>query len=667
MEKLRQTMERLRSELRYHNYRYYVLDQPSISDQEYDQLLHKLIELETKYPELITADSPSQRVGHEPSAGFSTVTHAEPLLSLSNAFTREDLLAFLARVKRQSPLPVSYVCELKIDGLAVSLDFEDGVFVRGATRGDGEEGEDITANIRTIRSLPLRLNKKASINVRGEVYIDQEDFKNLNQKRAEKGESLFANARNAAAGSLRQLDPKITATRPLQIFIYAIGGGASGEYATQGDALEYIQELGLRTNSHYQVCRQEEEVLEFIEKWEEKRSELPYEIDGVVVKVNELGTQLALGATSRSPRWAIAYKFPAEQVVTKVLSIEIQVGRTGALTPLAVLEPVFVAGSKVSRATLHNEDIIKERDIRLGDYVVLQKAGDVIPEIVRSLPERRDGSETPFQMPSSCPSCGSKVVRLQGEAVTRCVNGQCPAQLVERLVHFASKGALDIEGLGPANVAQLVAAELVQNPADFYSLEKKDLLGLDRFGTRSAENLLGAISRSKEQPLSRVIFALGIRFVGAEVAREIAKYAGSMDNLIKMSAAELLEIPSVGEKIARSVSDYFQDPENRKLIKALKRAGLEMSGGPSPHPARILAGLTFVITGRLSRFTREEAQELLRAWGANVTANVSRRTGYLVAGEGGGSKLDRALELGIPVLSEDEFQEFLQERGVKLD
>ncbi|MGI6651777.1 MAG: NAD-dependent DNA ligase LigA, partial [Limnochordia bacterium] len=474
-----------------------------------------------------------------------------------------------------------------------------------------------------------------------------------------------------AAGSLRQLDPRVTAGRPLDIFLFGVGTHTAPQIETQGEALAYLSRLGLRTNPHAKICRDISEVLDFIRQWQEKsrRDSLHYDIDGVVVKVNELAAQRALGTTARSPRWAMAYKFPAEQVITKVVNIDVQVGRTGALTPLAELEPVFVAGSTVSRATLHNEDIVRERDIRIGDYVVLQKAGDVIPEIVRSLPERRDGSEVPFQMPAECPACGSKVVREPGEAVTRCVNGRCPAQRIEKLIHFASKGAMDIEGLGPASVIQLVEAGLVTSPVDFYRLKKEDLLQLDRFGEKSADNLLAAIEQSKEQPFSRVLFGLGIRLVGAEAAREVAAAAKDFASLMAFSKEELLQIPGVGEKIAQSILDYFADPENRELVAGLLAEGLLASedSDSASEQGEVLAGLTFVVTGRLEGFTRSAIEDLLRSLGANVTSGVSRQTSYLVAGPGAGSKLAKANELGIPVLTEAELLELLEGRGVSVD
>jgi len=664
MEQVQKRMAELRSQLHYHNYRYYVLDDPEITDQEYDALLRELMALEEQYPELITPDSPTQRVGHAPLEQFAAVRHTQPMLSLANAFDGEELAAFVDRIQRQVGREVEFVCELKIDGLAVSLDYENGMFVRGATRGDGYEGEDITLNLRTVRSIPLRLNQPVTVNVRGEVYMPRADFQRLNAERAAAGESLFANPRNAAAGSLRQLDPTITAGRRLDAFLYALNMAAGP--ATHSAALDLLRELGFRTNPHSRVCRGLGEIEAYVESWTAKRHELPYDIDGIVIKVNEFDLQRELGSTARSPRWAVAYKFPAEQVITKVRNIIVQVGRTGVLTPLAELEPVTVAGSTVSRATLHNEDIVRERDIRIGDYVVLQKAGDVIPEIVQSLPERRAGSEVVFKMPEQCPSCGEQVVREPGEAAVRCVNNQCPAQRLERLTHFASKGAMDIAGLGPAIVAQLVEAGLVHTPADFYRLKKEDLLQLERFGDKSAENLLAAIAESKKQPLARVLYGLGIRFVGEEVAREVAQAAGSLPRLMELSREELMAIPAVGEKIAQSIASFFAVPENRALVQELMDLGLAPVQ-EQPNQEQVLAGLTFVVTGRLEGFTRTEIEEFLRSLGAAVSSSVSRRTDYLVAGPGGGSKLDKAAQLGVPVLSEQELLDFLAERGVELD
>ncbi|NLM39062.1 MAG: NAD-dependent DNA ligase LigA [Firmicutes bacterium] len=666
MEHVRKRVEQLRSELHYHNYRYYVLDDPVITDQEYDALMRELMELEELYPELIVPDSPTQRVGHAPADQFATVRHAQPMLSLSNAFDEDEVSAFVDRVRRQAGQDLEFVCELKIDGLAVSLDYENGVFVRGTTRGDGQEGEDISANLRTVRSIPLRLNEPVTLNVRGEVYMPRADFERLNAEREAAGESLFANPRNAAAGSLRQLDPKVTASRNLDGFFYALvmNGGPNTHY----EALQYLRELGLKTNPHIKLCRSLDEIQAFIEHWTSRRSELPYEIDGIVIKVNDLAVQNELGTTARSPRWAIAYKFPAEQVITKVVAIEVQVGRTGTLTPLAHLEPVQVAGSTVSRATLHNADIVAQRDVRVGDYVVVQKAGDVIPEIVRSLPERRTGVEVPFEMPTECPACGAPVVRVPGEAATRCVNQACPAQRTEGLIHFASRGAMDIEGLGPAVIEQLLNAGLVKTPADLYRLTKEQLLELERFGDKSASNLLEAIDASKGRPLSRLIFALGIRHVGAEVARELAQHFGSIHKLAEAGIDELTAVPAVGEKIAQSVVEYFSNPANQRLIQELGELGVSLEDVPAKTGQNAaLDGLTFVVTGKLERFSREEIQERLRDLGANVTSSVSRKTDYLVAGEKAGSKLERAQSLGIPVLSEEDLLDFLRDRGVEID
>lgn len=666
MEHVRKRVEQLRSELHYHNYRYYVLDDPVITDQEYDALMRELMELEEQYPELVVPDSPTQRVGHAPAEQFATVRHAQPMRSLGNAFDGEEVAAFVQRVQRQAGRELEFVCELKIDGLAVSLDYENGVFVRGATRGDGQEGEDITSNLRTVRSIPLRLNEPVSLNVRGEVYMPRTDFERLNEERAAAGEATFANPRNAAAGSLRQLDPKVTASRNLDGFFYSLimDGGPSTHY----EAVQYLRKLGFKTNPHIKLCRSLDEIEAFIEHWTARRGELPYEIDGIVIKVNDLAVQNELGATARSPRWAVAYKFPAEQVITKVVAIEVQVGRTGTLTPLAHLEPVQVAGSTVSRATLHNADIVAQRDVRVGDYVVVQKAGDVIPEIVRSLPERRTGSEVPFEMPTHCPACGTPVVRVPGEAATRCVNQGCPAQRTEGLIHFASRGAMDIEGLGPAVIEQLIEADLVKTPADLYRLEKEQLLELERFGEKSAQNLLQAIEASKSRPLNRLIFALGIRHVGAEVARELAQHFGSIHKLAAAGLDELTAVPAVGEKIAQSVVDYFSNPENQRLIQDLGEVGVSLEDVPAEaNQNTVLDGLTFVVTGKLERFSRSEIQEMLHTLGANVTSSVSRNTDYLVAGEKAGSKLERAQSLGVPVLSEDDLFDFLRDRGVEID
>ena len=652
----------LREQLNYHNYRYYVLDDPVISDHEYDQLMRELIELEARYPETVTPDSPTQRVGHAVVGGFAQVEHRTPLLSLSNAFNQKELEDFAKRVERWAGAPVDYVCELKFDGLAVSLTYENGIFVRGATRGDGQVGEDITQNLRTIRSIPLRLREPVSLEVRGEVYMPKEAYELLNKERAEKGEALFANPRNAAAGSVRQLDPKVTASRKLDIYVYSIGTVDHELLTTHIDSIKWLKELGFKVSPYIQHCENIDQVWTFIETWTEKRGSLPFDIDGIVVKVNSLAVQEKLGATAKSPRWAVAYKFPAEQAVAQVLDIEVNVGRTGAVTPLAILTPTLVAGSTVSRAALHNEDYVKNKDIRIGDYVVIQKAGDVIPEIVRSLPERRTGQEKIFMMPQVCPACGEQLQRQAGEAAVRCVNFECPAQSYERLIHYASRNAMNIEGLGPAVIQQLIDAGLVEDPADLYQLRYEQLIELERFGHKSAENLLAAIEASKTRPLANLVFALGIRFVGSEVALEFALHFGSMDRLRQAEYAELITIDAVGEKIATSVVDYFSRPENNDLIDRLQAAGVNMVQSKASG-SQFLAGHTFVVTGKLERFSRREAEDLLRSLGANVTSSVSRNTTYLIAGEKAGSKLTKAQELGITVLNEQQFLDLVQQTG----
>ena len=662
LEDVRKQIEDLRAKINYHNYRYYTLDDPELSDAEYDQLMQKLIELETQYPEFVTPDSPTQRVGSTPLDGFATITHQVPLLSLANAFNMSDVTSFVSRVQRLAEEPVDFVCELKIDGLAVSLNYESGVFVSGATRGDGQTGEDITQNLRTIRSLPLRLREPLDLNVRGEVYLKKSDFLALNKLREESGENLFANPRNAAAGSLRQLDPRVTASRPLSIFCYGIGSISGQEVENHADVLKLLEDLGLPVNRNYRVCRNLEEIEEYIGEWTDKRTQLPYDIDGIVIKLNNLALQNKLGTTARSPRWAIAYKFPAEQAVTKVLDIEVQVGRTGALTPLAILEPVTVAGSTVSRATLHNVDFVEQKDIRIGDQVLIHKAGDIIPEIIRPLTEKRDGTEQVFQMPTKCPRCGGEVIRPIGEAVTRCVNTSCPAQILEGLIHFASRNAMDIEGLGAAVSEQLIESGLVKTPADLYQLKEEDLLNLERFGPKSAKNLITAIEESKKRPLSRLVYALGIRLVGEEVSRELAAYFQSMDRLQKARFEDLVAIPLIGDKIASAVVVFFQEGRNVQLIESLRQAGLQMTAEPVDEQRdNFLEGLTFVVTGKLTSMSRKEIEDQLRSLGANVASSVSKNTDYLIAGEKAGSKLDRALELGTKILSEVEYYSFIEE------
>lgn len=648
--------EALREAIRYHDYRYHVLDDPEIPDAAYDDLLRELTELEARFPELVAADSPTQRVGGAPLESFAQVRHRSPMMSLANAFSAEELRAFDQRIRRSLDVSeMQYVAELKIDGVAVSLSYEEGIFVRGATRGDGEVGEDVTQNLRTIGQVPLRLKQPLTIDVRGEVYMEKEPFRAMNERREAEGLPLFANPRNASAGALRQLDPKVTASRPLRIFVHGVGYLEDGP-RTHTELLDLLQEAGFKVNSLYRLCENIEEVIAFCAEWSEKRAQLPYEIDGVVVKVNEIDLYERLGATAKTPRWAVAYKFPAEQATTRLRDVEFNVGRTGAVTPTAILDPVRVAGTTVSRATLHNEDFIRQRDIRIGDTVIIQKAGDIIPEVVRVLTELRTGSEETIEIPSACPACGGVVVRPEGEAVARCINAACPAQLVEAVIHFGSRACMDIEGLGTALSEQLVAQGLVKSVADLYTLTEDRLVTLERMGPKSAQNLLAAIEQSKERGLSRLLFALGIRHVGGGTAAALAAHFGSMEAVMEASESDLLAVPDVGEKIAQSVVGYFREPANRELVRALQAAGVKMTEErAATSPTGSLAGKRFVVTGRLEQMSRAEAEEAIKRLGGAVSGSVSRNTDYLVAGEAPGSKLARATELGVPVLNEAEF------------
>jgi len=650
--------EELHALLNQYSYEYYVLDKPSVPDSEYDRLLQELIRLEDQYPELKTPNSPTQRIGGKPLEGFQKVTHRLPMLSLSNAFNEQDLRDFDRRVREKIGPDYAYVCELKIDGLAVSLRYENGLFVQGSTRGDGTTGEDITQNLRTIRSIPLQLNEPITIEVRGEVYMPKKSFEALNRERAEKGEELFANPRNAAAGSLRQLDPKVAASRNLDVFLYAIGEHGPLDIKKHSDGLALLDRLGLKTNKERRVCQSIDEVLAYIEEWQGKRPSLPYEIDGIVIKVDRYDHQQILGETVKSPRWAIAYKFPAEEVVTKLIDIELSVGRTGVVTPTAILEPVRVAGTTVQRASLHNEDLIKEKDIRLGDFVVVRKAGDIIPEVVRAISERRTGREVPFSMPTHCPECGSELVRLDEEVALRCINPKCPAQIREGLIHFASRNAMNIDGLGERVITQLFEAKLIEDVADLYKLKREDLLPLERMGEKSVTNLLNAIQASKKNSLERLLFGLGIRHVGAKAAKILAQHFGHLDKLKMATEEELQGINEIGEKMAQSIVAYFRLPEVQELVEELRQVGVnfEYQGAnleTTLQSASILAGKTVVLTGKLERMTRNEAKERLEALGANVTGSVSKKTDILIAGEDAGSKLTKAQQLGIEIWDEE--------------
>lgn len=659
----RERVEELRRLIRYHDYRYYVLDAPEISDQEYDALMNELTNLENTYPRLVTPDSPTQRVGGKAAALFSPAQHPAPLLSLNNVFGPGELAAFDRRVRQQLAVHgIEYVVELKIDGLSVALTYQEGVLTMGATRGDGLVGEDVTANLRTVRSIPLRLRSRGRLPsrlvVRGEVFMPREAFLRLNEQRALAGEEPFANPRNAAAGSVRQLDPRVAAGRDLDSFIYGILAQEDGpELATHAQVLEQLAAWGFKVNVHSRVFDDLDQLNGHCEHWAGQRGGLPYDVDGMVIKVNSLAQQDLLGATARSPRWAVAYKFAPERAATRVKNILVSVGRTGALTPIAELEPVSLAGSTVSRASLHNEDLVRERDVRTGDLVVVHKAGDVIPEIVEVVREARTGREQPFQMPERCPVCGAETQRLEGEAATRCTAGAtCPAQVREAIIHFASRDAMDIEGLGPALVDQLLNQGLISDAADLYALEAQQLAGLERMGPKSAANVLASLETSKEAPLHKLIYALGIRFVGRRAAVILAQHFGSLAALAGADPEELQGIFEIGPRIAASVHGFFRQDQTHRFVEGLRRAGVRLeTPSVSDTGAGRLDGTTFVFTGGLGAMSRREAGERVAALGARVADSVSRSTSYVVVGSAPGSKLDRARGLGVPILDEEQF------------
>ncbi|QSQ07746.1 DNA ligase [Koleobacter methoxysyntrophicus] len=656
----------LREQINYHNKLYFEHDSPEISDSEYDGLMRELKRLEEEFPELVTPDSPTQRVGGRPLEAFDTVMHSVPMLSLANAFDEGELKEFHRRVTSAVGEEVEYVAELKIDGLAVALIYENGVFTRGATRGDGIVGEDITQNLKTIKTIPLKLSDYNGqipfIEVRGEVYIPKKEFERLNEEREKAGLSLFANPRNAAAGSLRQLDPRITASRPLNIFVYGTGRIDGIEVSTHLEMLELLKKMGFRVNPNVSVFRRIDDVISYCERWVEQRGRLPYDIDGIVIKVNSLEHQRLLGATSKSPRWAIAYKFPAEQKTTVIKDIIVRVGRTGVLTPTAVLEPVRIAGSTVTKATLHNEDYIRQKDIKIGDTVVVKKAGDVIPEVVEVVFNKREGSERDFVMPQKCPECGSDVVRFEGEAAAKCTGIACPAQLKRGIIHFASRDAMDIEGLGPAIVNQLVDRGLVKDAGDLYFLKVDDLIPLERMGEKSASNLINAIERSKTNPLEKLIFALGIPFIGSRAASILAERFRALDNLMNSTYEELVQIPEMGPKMAQSVITFFKQEQTKNIIRKFKRAGLnlETAGRKNRDEGAALNGITFVLTGSLEKYTRKQAQDIIEKFGGRVSSSVSSKTDYVLAGKDPGSKLEKAKELGIKIIDEEEFERMLE-------
>jgi len=673
----------LKEEINRHNYFYYIKDTPIISDADYDRLMRNLIALEKKYPELVTPDSPTQRIGAPIEGGFKTVAHGEKMLSLQDAFDYDELKDFLDRVCKDlgvTESQVDFVCELKIDGSAVSLVYENGRFASGATRGDGTTGEDITNNLKTIKAIPLilsllpdatlpdslfpkdiRIPKR--LEVRGEVYLAKEEFAKINQQREEEGLPLFANPRNAAAGSLRQIDPKMTAERNLSIFLYgtALNSELTGAgIDNQFEMLAFLQSLGLRINPNIKKATGFEEIKEYIEYWREKRYGLSYETDGIVIKVNSFSLQQSLGQTSKNPRWAAAFKYPPQQQITKVLDITVNVGRTGTLTPVAVLEPVRISGSTVSHATLHNEDELKRKDVRIGDWVVVHKAGEIIPEIIMPVRERRSGNEQEFVMPKHCPVCGSDVERLPGEVAVRCTSFACPAQQFERIVHFASKGAMDIDGLGPAIVDKLLKREIIKDASDIYYLKHEEIIGLDNFKEKSTSNLQNSITESKSRPLSRLLYGMGIRFVGSHISDVLTSKYADIDSLKAASFEELSSIYEIGPRIAESIVSFFNNEENLKIIEKLRAAGVNYRSGKIQVEARPeFEKKTFVLTGKLSSFTRDQARQIIEKFGGRISSAVSRATDVVLAGEDPGSKLDNALKLGITVMSEEEFKKLI--------
>ena len=660
-------IEQLRDEIRRHDELYYVGNAPEISDREYDQLLENLQQLEAEHPELITPDSPTQRVGGRPAEGFAEVVHTRQMLSLDNSYNIDELRAFDERCRRLAEgRPLEYVAELKIDGLSLSLQYEDGVLARGVTRGDGRIGEDVTQNARTIRSVPLRLKSAAKridsgLEVRGEVFIPLEVFRRTNAEREEQGEPKFANPRNAAAGAIRQLDSRLVARRKLDMFAYDLLVNGRKPFPTHWEALDWMEQAGFRVNPHRKLCTTIEEVIDFANEKEALRDDLGYEIDGLVVKVNSTALQDEFGATSKAPRWAIAYKYPARQASTKVLDIFVSVGRTGALTPVAFLEPVFLAGTTVSRATLHNEDEIRRLGVKIGDWVMIEKSGEIIPKVLSVVTSKRTGEEKEFKPPKHCPVCGGVISRPEGEVVARCVAADCTAQLLGKLIHFASRRAMRIEGLGVSLAEQLIAEKLVKDVGDLYTLTLDQVAGLERMAKKSATNLLSQIEASKSRDLSNLIYALGIRHVGERTGGILAHEMGSLERLATATVEELDAIPEIGLTVAESVHDWFDDEGNRALCDRLRAAGVrtEDERRNSAQADERFAGKQFVLTGTLSSFTRDEARALIEARGGRVNSSVSKKTDYVVAGEAAGSKLDKAESLGVAIIDETAFKEML--------
>lgn len=658
MADLQSRVDVLHQLLNQYSYEYYVQDNPSVPDSEYDKLLHELIDIEANNPEYRTADSPTVRVGGSAQSTFEKVNHDTPMLSLGNAFNKEDLKKFDQRIREQIN-HVEYMCELKIDGLAVSLKYENGKFVQGLTRGDGTTGEDITENLRTIHAIPLKINEARTFEVRGEAYMPRKSFFDLNEAKAQNDEQPFANPRNAAAGSLRQLDSKLAAKRKLSVFLYSVNDFTQFHAHTQSEALDELDKLGFKTNKERERVQTIEEVFDYIEKWTEAREQLPYDIDGIVIKVNDLDQQDELGYTQKSPRWAIAYKFPAEEVITDLLDIELSIGRTGVVTPTAILEPVKVAGTTVSRASLHNEDLIHEKDIRIGDSVVIKKAGDIIPEVIKSVLDRRPQNAEVYHMPTHCPSCSHELIRIEGEVALRCINPKCQAQLVEGMIHFVSRQAMNIDGLGTKIIQQLYENEKIKDVADIFYLTKDDLLPLERMGEKKVNNLLNAIEDAKSNSLEHLLFGLGIRHLGVKASQVIAEKYGTMDDLFNVTEESLIEIYDVGQKLAQSLVTYLENEDIRALINKLKKKHVNMTyKGVNTtelegHPEFI--NKTIVLTGKLYQMTRNEASKWLEIQGAKVTNSVTKKTDLVIAGEDAGSKLTKAEQFGTEVWTEDDF------------
>ncbi|MEI3606225.1 NAD-dependent DNA ligase LigA [Pseudogracilibacillus sp. SE30717A] len=665
-QEVRQKIESLVDRLNKYAHEYYVLDTPSVPDAEYDKLFNELVQLEGEHPDLVLEHSPTKRVGGEPLEGFEKVEHEIPMLSLGNAFDEQDLRDFHRRVTNGLNEEVVYICELKIDGLAIALTYEAGQFVLGSTRGDGRVGENITSNLRTVRSVPLTIPEKRKVEVRGEAYMPHESFVKLNELREKNGEMLFANPRNAAAGSLRQLDPRIAATRNLDLFLFGYGVWELDDIPTHSERLTYLTDLGFKINKEWKKCHSIEEVIEYVTYWTENRRSLSYEIDGIVIKVDDLSQQKKLGFTARTPRWAIAYKFPATEAVTTIEDVELSVGRTGVVTPTAILKPVFIDGSTVGRATLHNADQIRALDIRIGDTIIIKKAGDIIPKVVRVIKEERSGDEEPYEMPTHCPACDSELVHLDDEVALRCMNPNCPAQLKEGLIHFVSRDAMNIDGLGEKVIEQLFREQLVNSIDDIYRLEKEQLLPLERMGEKSATNLIQAIETSKNNSLEKLIFGLGIRHIGAKAAQILAGEFETMESLQQATYDKLVSIDEIGEKMADAVVHYFALEKVSTLLNDLRELGVNMTylgnrrTTDETSGELIFANKTVVLTGKLEKLTRREAKEFIEANGGKVTGSVSKNTDLVIAGEAAGSKYDQAKKLEITIWDESQLEEAIK-------